>query len=102
VRHLRHLLRLYFRELGVRGDDADRRVLPGASVSRGFLPQEPSCVEQLAVCATGTRLMAAEPIPAFIGPPPLGRPPDLPTVAPAPAPTFPSLTDDSVAVSAAL
>src|SRR3954451_16567056 len=57
-------------------------------------------------------LMAADPIPAFIGPPlpppvfmgpplPPPRPADLPTVAPAPAPTFPSWTGDSDAASAA-
>ena len=41
-------------------------------------------------------LIAADPMPAFIG-----FPPDLPTVAPAPAPTLPSSTGASEAASAA-
>src|SRR4029079_9211232 len=47
-------------------------------------------------------LIAADPIPAFIRPPPPPRPPpDLPTVAPAPAPTLPSWAGASDADSAA-
>src|SRR5215472_14772872 len=43
------------------------------------------------------RRIADEPTPAFIG-----RPPVLPTVAPAPAPTFPSCTGSEEAAEAAL
>ena len=47
-------------------------------------------------------LIAYEPMPAFMGPPPLPRPPpDLPTVEPAPAPTLPIGTGASDANPAA-
>jgi hypothetical protein len=48
-------------------------------------------------------VMDQEPIPAFIGDrrPSAPRPPSLPTVAPAPAPTFPSETGPSEAAEAA-
>ena len=39
VRHLRHLLRLDFRQRRVRGDDADRRVLAGTRRSRPAPPR---------------------------------------------------------------
>src|SRR5204862_5127903 len=67
-------------------------------------PDEGSMMSPTALTATNAattrpfgRRMAAEPMPAFIG-----RPADLPTVAPAPAPTLPSFTGSAVAAAAAL
>ena len=95
-----------FKKLIVEGDYtaalavARQQVEAGASVID--INMDEGLLDSKQAMVTFLNLIAAEPIPAFIGPPlPVPRPADLPTVAPAPAPTFPSSTGDSDAASAA-
>ena len=120
VRHLRDSPRLHLRQARVRRDHTDGGVPVGgrfgwparsnlrASASCPFAPRTPaitcpvsgSMMSPIALTATiaaTTRplgnVIADDPIPAFIGPPPtVSCPRNLPTVAPAPAPTLPSST----------
>ena len=127
--HLRDSRRLRLGQRGVGGDDADGGVLQGLgrrqfelagleaaahvrqtlAVFRAHagddLPVAGSTMSPRALTATIAattrpfgRVMAALPMPPFIA---RSRPPILPTVAPAPAPTFPSATGPSVAAFAA-